>query len=72
MFLMFLEAEFVTIKNGRLEFNKEVQNSKIDIKNLKAFDQYKQEFESEALLNYQSLDTIKDFLKGTEKLNEVE
>lgn len=72
MFRMFLEAEFVTIKNGRLEFNKEVQNSKIDIKNLKAFDQYKQEFESEALLNYQSLDTIKDFLKGTEKLNEVE
>lgn len=64
MFMMFLEAEFVTIKDGRLEFNKELQNNKIDLLNLKTFIQYKDEYESEALLNYQPLDTIKDFFEG--------
>ena len=64
MFLMFLEAKFVTIENGWLEFNKELKNSKIDLPKLKTFIQYKSEYDSEALLNYQPLDKIKDFFEG--------
>lgn len=64
MFLMFLEAEFVTIKNGRLEFNKDATNNKIDLPHLKTFIQYESEYKSEALLNYQPLDAIKDYFEG--------
>lgn len=64
MFMMFLEAEFVTIENGWLELNKETSNTKVDLTELKTFSQYQNEYHSESLLNYQPLNKIKEFFEG--------
>lgn len=64
MFMMFLEAEFVTIENGWLEFNNRSTGSKIDLTNLKTYSQYQNEYHSEALLNYQSLNKVKEYFEG--------
>ncbi|XJS11524.1 single-stranded-DNA-specific exonuclease C-terminal domain-containing protein [Aerococcaceae bacterium WGS1372] len=64
MFMMFLEAEFVTIENGWLDFNKQSMDNKIDLTELKTFNQYQNEYHSEALLNYQPLDKVQEYFEG--------
>ncbi|MGX7092618.1 single-stranded-DNA-specific exonuclease RecJ [Hutsoniella sourekii] len=64
MFLMFLEAGFVTIKDGWLEMNRVTTNQKVDLTQLDSYKDYLKMMEIEELLNYQSLADIKDYFEG--------
>lgn len=60
---MFLEAKFVTIKDGSLMFN-QTRPDKVDLWQLKAYRTYEQAMKVEALLNYQPLEAVKKYFEG--------
>lgn len=61
--LMFLEAKFVTIENGRLiNFNEE-QSGKVDLTKLSSYLNYQEAIETEKFLNYQPIEKIINYFE---------
>lgn len=67
MFVVFFEAEFVTIKDGFIAFNTEHSKEAVDLLTMPAFERYREEMQVEAFLNYQTLIDIKRYFEENEK-----
>ena len=68
MIVVFLEAEFVTIKDGFITYEPTTKK-KVDLLSLPAMQHYRQEMQSESLLNYQTLNDVKRYF---EEIDEIE
>lgn len=67
MIVVFFEAEFVTIKDGFVAFNREHSKEAVDLFTIPAFERYRQEMQVEAIMNYQTLSDIKRYFEENEK-----
>lgn len=66
MIKMFLEAKFVTIKNGWIQANSVQIKEKIDLMQLPTALAYQEAMEVEALLNYKSIEEVKAYFEKEE------
>lgn len=64
LYLMFFEAEFVTIENGRISNVNPPKKEKVDLTELSSYRQFKAEIEIERLLNYASLAEVASYFEG--------
>lgn len=67
MIVVFFEAEFVTIKDGFVSYEPTAVKKKVDLLSLPAMQQYRQEMQSESLLNYQTLNDVKRYFEEIEE-----